>query len=102
MSECIAGIFHGLDLPAAPVAYFNVAPPDTIEVRRIAEIVIEEMGLVGTATIAYTGGARGWVGDVVTSMLSSEKLAETGFRVKLGSEEAVRQAIRELCEARRA
>ena len=45
---------------------YNVGSEDAISVRRIAEIVIEEMGLEGVK-LRFTGGVkggRGWVGDV--------------------------------------
>ena len=42
---------------------FNIGSEDWIDVKTIAEIVCEEMHLSSTK-FRFTGGERGWVGDV--------------------------------------
>ena len=41
--------------------------------------------------IEYTGGDRGWAGDIPKAMLSIEKMLSTGYDVTYDSEAAVRQ-----------
>lgn len=41
---------------------YNLGTRTTTSVNRIADIVAEEMGL--SPAYEYTGGDRGWVGDV--------------------------------------
>jgi len=65
-------------------------------VRRIAEIVSEELGL--SPRFRFTGGDRGWKGDVPVMLLSIEKLKKLGWRPRYSSEEAVRMAVRDLIE----
>ena len=48
---------------------------------------------------AFTGGDRGWTGDVPRMRLSVEKLAGLGFEPEDSSDEAVRRATRDLLEA---
>jgi UDP-glucose 4-epimerase len=98
VSDCVAGILFGLERapPADDVSLFNLAPPDATSVRRIAELVIEELGLAGRARVQFTGGERGWPGDVPRSYLTPDKLAALGFRVRNTSDEAVRMSVREL------
>jgi UDP-glucose 4-epimerase len=50
----------------------------------------------GTANIKYTGGDRGWVGDVPRFHYSVAKLENLGWRPALDSEGALDRAIREL------
>ena len=50
--------------------------------------------------IAYTGGDRGWVGDVPRFRYSTEKLARLGWQPRLTSDEAVLRAIGELADSR--
>ena len=50
------------------------------------------------ATIRYTGGDRGWPGDVPRSYMNPEKLAKLGFRVRNTSDEAVRMAVEALAK----
>jgi len=80
------------------VEVYNVGSLDQVDVKRIAEIVTEEMGLQNVE-FRFTGGVdggRGWRGDVKTMLLSVDKLLNLGWRPKLNSEEAVRQSCREL------
>ncbi len=73
---------------------FNVGSLDQVEVRRIAEIVAEEMRLRDIKFV-FTGGVdggRGWRGDVKIMLLSIDKLLKTGWKPKYNSEQAVRLA----------
>jgi UDP-glucose 4-epimerase len=74
---------------------FNIGPQGTgTTVAFIAEKVIERLR-PGTP-IAYTGGDRGWVGDVPRFCYSVERLARLGWQAKLSSDAAVLCAIGEL------
>lgn len=79
------------------VNVFNVGVESRTSVRRIAELVIEEMGV--SATIHYTGGERGWVGDVPEFQYQLERIHALGWHARLSSDEAVRSAIREILES---
>ena len=65
---------------------------DWVNVTRIAEMVVEELGLPDVA-LEYTGGDRGWAGDVPKLMLSVEKIHQLGWTPGHNSEDAVRKAI---------
>ena len=113
ISECLAAMEHvaersqGADRGAnngvgdaetGTIETYNLGTRTTTSVRRIADIVAEEMGL--DPEYSYTGGDRGWVGDVPRMRLSIEKLSAVGWTPELSSEDAVRRAVRELlCEA---
>ncbi|RLG39352.1 UDP-glucose 4-epimerase, partial [Methanosarcinales archaeon] len=73
---------------------FNIGTEDTVSVRRIAEIVSEELGL--NPKFKFTGGRRGWKGDVPVMLLDSSELRALGWRPRLNAEEAVRMATRDL------
>ena len=77
---------------------YNVGSVDHVEVKKIAEIVADEMGLQDVKFV-FTGGVeggRGWLGDVKIMHLSIEKLLKTGWKPRYGSEEAVRLAVQTL------
>jgi UDP-glucose 4-epimerase len=99
VTDCADGMLFGLDhTPAAErLAIYNLAPPDTTPVSRIAELCVQASPCP-RATIEYTGGDRGWPGDVPRSRMSPEKLAALGFRVRMTSDEAVRAAVLALAE----
>jgi UDP-glucose 4-epimerase len=74
--------------------YFNIAPASgSTTVRYIAEAVVQ--AAAPGATIRYTGGSRGWVGDVPRFSYSVDKLRALGWTPRLDSDQAVELAIRE-------
>ena len=73
---------------------YNLGTRTTTSVTRIADIVADEMNV--DPEYAYTGGDRGWTGDVPRMRLSIEKLAALGWSPELSSDAAIRRGAREL------
>lgn len=73
------------------INYFNLGVEGNTTVTRIAEMVISSMGL--SAKIRYTGGDRGWVGDVPLFRYNLDKIHQLGWKASLSSDEAVQKAI---------
>ena len=63
-------------------------------VTKIAEIVVEELGLKDVV-FRYTGGDRGWKGDVPRFTYNIRKVLSTGWSPQYSSDEAVRQTVRD-------
>jgi UDP-glucose 4-epimerase len=76
---------------------FNLGPADFTSVRRIAELCVAACPYPN-AEIRYTGGERGWPGDVPQSRLKPDALATAGFRVKYTSDQAVKMAVEALAK----
>ncbi len=95
ISDCIDAMFFGLKADDW-INILNIGSEDQIKVRRIAEIVCEEMGL--NPVFKFTGGDRGWKGDVPVMLLSIEKLKSLGWKPRYNSEQAVRKAVRDLLD----
>ena len=93
--DCVKAMIHLIGHCDKNVNLYNLGTGDTCSVRRIAEIVVEESGLEGVS-IEYTGGDRGWAGDVPKTSLEVSRLLETGFKPNLASEEAIRHTARAL------
>jgi UDP-glucose 4-epimerase len=74
---------------------FNLGSETNVNVSTIARIVVEEMGLKGVR-FKYTGGKRGWPGDVPIVHFSLRKMTKLGWTPRHSSEEAVRIAARRL------
>lgn len=73
---------------------FNVATGDYITVTEIAELALEVLGLDReSVSFEYTGGDRGWKGDVPVVRLSTAKIAATGWRCEHTSREALRHSM---------
>jgi UDP-glucose 4-epimerase len=96
--ECIAAMLFATGKARGRVNTFNIGSEDCIDVKTIAEIVIEEMHLKET-TLRFTGGERGWVGDVPRMQLSIDRLKALRWKPQLGSQESVRLAVRDLLNA---
>jgi UDP-glucose 4-epimerase len=93
--ECIAAMLFATGKARGTVNTFNVGSEDWIDVVSIAEIVRDEMHLPG-AKFRFTGGERGWVGDVPKMQLSVEKIKGLRWKPQTGSVESVRLAVRDL------
>jgi UDP-glucose 4-epimerase len=92
VTDCVAGMLHGLGGANEPLNVLNLAPADETSVARIAELCVAASPLP-SARIRYTGGARGWPGDVPRSRMSPLRMAALGFRVRHSSDEAVALAV---------
>jgi UDP-glucose 4-epimerase len=92
VTDCVDGMLFGLDHANARLNVHNLAPPDATSVARIAELCVAASPYPG-ARIRYTGGDRGWPGDVPRSRMDPGKLAALGFRVRHTSDEAVARAV---------
>jgi UDP-glucose 4-epimerase len=76
---------------------YNVAPTDSLTVTEIAQIVIQEMGLDNTnVRLIYTGGDRGWKGDVPVVRLNSEKIILIGWKCNNMSRDAVKFSVQNM------
>ncbi|HON81532.1 MAG TPA: NAD-dependent epimerase/dehydratase family protein [Methanoregulaceae archaeon] len=95
VTTCVDAVLFAVEHTNEPFACFNIGSEDWIDVTSIASIVAGEMGL-RDVVFRYTGGDRGWVGDVPRMLLSVEKLKSLGWRPIETSEEAVRAAARAL------
>ncbi|STX52413.1 NAD dependent epimerase/dehydratase family protein [Legionella busanensis] len=71
---------------------YNVATGDYISVRDIASIIVECMGIKKPVHFKFTGGDRGWKGDVPVVRLDINKIHSLGWRCQLNSAEAIRDS----------
>jgi UDP-glucose 4-epimerase len=93
VDDCVDAMLFVVGRTDDKVNIFNLGCEDQVNVTRIAEIIREEMGLP-EAKFRFTGGERGWKGDVRAMLLSIERLKALGWRPTTTSEQAVRLAVR--------
>jgi len=96
IDECVDAMCHVVEHADGAMNTFNLGTRTTTSVTRIADIVSEEMGI--DPEYEYTGGDRGWTGDVPKMRLSIEKLAALGWEPSLSSDEAVREGVRDVLD----
>jgi UDP-glucose 4-epimerase len=101
VEECVDAMTHVVEhADDDDLNIYNLGTRTTTSVNAIADIVADELGL--EPEYEYTGGDRGWTGDVPKMRLSIEKLAALGWEPSLSSDESVRKAARGLTEELRA
>ena len=76
---------------------FNVATGDYITVREIAELAVSILELDPRSVIfEYTGGDRGWRGDVPIVRIATDRIRSLGWSNRWSSRQALAQAIRSM------
>lgn len=98
VSDLVDAILFTWDTATEKVNFFNIGGDTRASVRRIAEIAVEESDNPD-AEIHYTGGDRGWIGDVPKVEYDTSKIKALGWAPKLDSESAVRAAARSIFES---
>lgn len=98
VSECVDGMLYICQhAQSEAVNCYNLGCDGATSTARIASLLLETMGL-RDVELAYSGGQRGWPGDVPQVRLDCTKLNRLGWRARYASDEAVKLATQELVE----
>ena len=63
----------------------------------IAHLAVETLGLpAGSVEFCYSGGDRGWKGDVPLLKIRNEKIKDLGWSLKNTSREAMSRALKSM------
>ena len=99
VDDCVDGILFGFKNSHDKVNVFNLGCPTATNVTTIAKMLVEEIGL-NEVEFKYTGGDRGWPGDVPQVRFSVQKMSRLGWKARYTSDEAVEKAIRDILHKR--
>lgn len=97
VKDCVDAMLFGHEHAREQINVINLGCDTATQVTRIAEIVVEEMGL-DNVTFSYTGGTRGWKGDVPYFHLDTTKMKKLGWTATLSSDDAVRKTTKILLD----
>ena len=92
VGDLVDAIFVAWDKTSSPFAVYHAAGVGLTSVREIAEIVVAAAGDAETR-IRYTGGDRGWPGDVPKFEYDTTRLQALGWQPLRHSTDAVRLAV---------
>lgn len=95
VSDLLAAMLHATAHASGPRNCFLIGPQDDgITVAKIVDAIVAECapGL----PVRYTGGSRGWVGDVPQFQYSVARLAALGWTASMTSRQAIERAVREI------
>lgn len=90
VDACVDGLCYIVEAADEQLNVYNLGTRTTTSVTQIADIVSETLGV--EPRYEYTGGERGWPGDVPRMRLSIEKARALGWEPERSSDDAVRQA----------
>ena len=96
VDDVIEAVLTAARLATEAFAVFNVATGDYVTVTEIAELATDIVGLpAGSTQFEYSGGDRGWKGDVPVVRLNTDRIRALGWR----NERTGRQALRASMES---
>lgn len=95
VEDCIEGMLSAFKNSDKQYDVYNLGCGSFTSVTKIAQIVVEEMGLKDVK-FKYTGGKRGWPGDIPITHFNVEKIKKLGWQPKHTSDEAVRIAAQRI------
>jgi UDP-glucose 4-epimerase len=94
VSDVIAAVMTAAQLSESPFSTYNVATGDYITVTEIAALAIVAAGSSLERTqIHYTGGDRGWRGDVPIVRLNTDRIRDLGWSNVMNTREALSSSL---------
>jgi UDP-glucose 4-epimerase len=80
---------------------FNVATGDYITVTEIADLAVGVLGLERPPQYCYTGGDRGWKGDVPIVRLNTDRIQSLGWKCERNCRQAMTESMMSLAAEER-
>ena len=94
VTDIVRAVVTAHERTAKDFEAYNVATGDYITVAEIAALAVECVGLPpGSVTFEYSGGDRGWKGDVPVVRLATARIRALGWQNDMSSREALRQSM---------
>jgi len=99
VSDVVDAVLLAAVAAPRPFAAFNVATGDYVTVSEIAELATEILGLApGSTEFSFTGGARGWKGDVPIVRINTDKIRALGWANAMDTRAALRASLESMLE----
>ena len=97
VQDVVTAVLLAAESTTCPFEAFNVASGDYISVREIADLACECLDVrAQDVTYAFTGGDRGWRGDVPIVRLNIAKMRSLGWAPTRTSAQALREAMQSM------
>ncbi|NYZ76796.1 NAD-dependent epimerase/dehydratase family protein [Candidatus Micrarchaeota archaeon] len=92
VEDCVSATLAAFEKQEKIYDVFNVGSSEKQKVKKIAEIVCGGMKL--KPKFRYTGGERGWVGDVKLMLLDTKKIRSLGWKQNVSLEEGINRYVK--------
>ncbi len=97
ITDVIAAVLLANEKCKGKFDVFNVATGDYITVKEIAEIAADlVVGDRSKVKFKFSGGDRGWKGDVPVIRLNTDRIKALGWRRQYSSAEAIKRSISDM------
>ena len=97
VDDVVSAVLTAMDRTAAAYQVYNVATGDYVTVREIAGLAVEVMELRPSAVaFEFTGGNRGWKGDVPIVRLNTDRIRAIGWTCRRQTREALRDSMKSM------
>jgi UDP-glucose 4-epimerase len=97
VSDIVDAVLLAAHRAPRPFRAFNVATGDYITVTEIAELALEILGLDDTV-LRFTGGDRGWKGDVPVVRINTDRMRALGWSNAMSSRQALEASMRSMVD----
>jgi UDP-glucose 4-epimerase len=103
VDDVVRAVLRAHEAEPLPYEAYNVATGDYVTVTEIAELAVACVGLEpGSVRFEYTGGDRGWKGDVPIVRLDTRRIRALGWANEMRAREALDSSMRSMLEDARA
>ena len=92
IDDCIEAMLYAYARSKEQCNVYNLGCGDKIDITSIAKLLIKKAGLKNVKLV-FTGGKKGWPGDVPQMLLSPDKINHLGWKAKHNSRQAIEIAI---------
>lgn len=94
--DVVAGVLLANERVRSGFQVWNVATDDAVTVTEIAVMAAQTLGIDPLPALEYTGGDRGWKGDVPMVRLDASRLRGLGWTPGFNCRDAVLQSLMEM------
>jgi UDP-glucose 4-epimerase len=103
VDDVVRAVLCAYEREALPYQAYNVATGDYVTVTEIAQLAVDCVGLEpGSVQFVYTGGDRGWKGDVPIVRLDTSRIRALGWANERPARAALASSLRSMLEDARA
>jgi len=94
VDDVVSAVLFANEHAPSKLNIFNAASADALTVREIADMVVDCLGLEpGGVNYVFSGGERGWSGDVPVLRLNCDRLRGLGWTCENNSAQAMRRSL---------